>query len=272
MLYNIIGDIHGRTIWQKLYRPDAVNIFVGDYFDPYNRAELYGDDDDDDDDNDHGHPEFITVTKCIDNLSEIIQLKQANPHNVVLLLGNHDLHYFDIGEKYSRYSYSHAQRISNFLLQNMSAFNGIAYNIDNKVLVSHAGVTLKWLERHEFPIVAELTPENVALHINALFFDGYSPELHYWQGLNHFSFDACCDSWDFRGSSVGAPPVWVRPETLLANNAFADTDYVQVVGHTKMAGIQHKANVYFVDCLSQLPTNGNYSHLSLKYENGIFTI
>lgn len=33
--YNIIGDIHGRTCWKDLVREDCVNIFVGDYFDPY---------------------------------------------------------------------------------------------------------------------------------------------------------------------------------------------------------------------------------------------
>mgnify|MGYP006874643990 CR=1 FL=1 len=31
MLYNLIGDIHGRDAWQQLVREDAVNIFMGDY-------------------------------------------------------------------------------------------------------------------------------------------------------------------------------------------------------------------------------------------------
>lgn len=35
MLYNLIGDIHGRKIWQQLVREDAVNVFLGDYLDPY---------------------------------------------------------------------------------------------------------------------------------------------------------------------------------------------------------------------------------------------
>ena len=33
--FNVIGDIHGRTKWKELVKDDAVNIFVGDYFDPY---------------------------------------------------------------------------------------------------------------------------------------------------------------------------------------------------------------------------------------------
>ena len=33
--YNIIGDIHARVCWKNLVQEDCVNIFVGDYFDPY---------------------------------------------------------------------------------------------------------------------------------------------------------------------------------------------------------------------------------------------
>ena len=33
--YNIIGDIHGMTNWKMFVKDDAVNVFLGDYFDPY---------------------------------------------------------------------------------------------------------------------------------------------------------------------------------------------------------------------------------------------
>ena len=35
MLYNLIGDIHGRDAWRQLVREDAVNVFLGDYLNPY---------------------------------------------------------------------------------------------------------------------------------------------------------------------------------------------------------------------------------------------
>ena len=35
--YNIIGDIHGRDAWKRLVDEDCINIFVGDYFDPYDK-------------------------------------------------------------------------------------------------------------------------------------------------------------------------------------------------------------------------------------------
>ena len=110
MLYNIIGDIHGREIWKTLIKKDAVNIFVGDYLDPYID---------------------ISFEQCLQNFQDIITLKQLNPQSIILLLGNHDLHYFDVGEHCSRYDYDNALTIRNFLCDNIHWFHGIAYSIDN---------------------------------------------------------------------------------------------------------------------------------------------
>ena len=33
--YNIIGDIHGMDAWKSLVKDDCINVFVGDFFDPY---------------------------------------------------------------------------------------------------------------------------------------------------------------------------------------------------------------------------------------------
>ena len=32
---NIIGDTHGRLCWKELVQDDAINIFIGDYLDPW---------------------------------------------------------------------------------------------------------------------------------------------------------------------------------------------------------------------------------------------
>ena len=39
--YNIIGDIHGRTSWKDLVDETCINIFVGDYFDPYQPMTIF---------------------------------------------------------------------------------------------------------------------------------------------------------------------------------------------------------------------------------------
>lgn len=247
MLYNIIGDIHGREIWKTLIKKDAVNIFVGDYLDPYID---------------------ISFEQCLQNFQDIITLKQLNPQSIILLLGNHDLHYFDVGEHYSRYDYDNALTIRSFLCDNIHWFHGIAYSIDNKILVSHAGVTLTWLVRHGFSADEEITPDNVAQHINNLFFSDYMG-TYYWNSLENFLFDSCCDPGDFIGDSAGAPPTWVRPATLIENNVFANTDYVQVVGHTQMPNIHKVDNVYFIDCLGKMPLNSKLPR-SLMIADGKF--
>jgi len=70
-----IGDVHGLTRWKVIVNdhPDCHIVFLGDYLDPYEES---------------------SNEDIIRNLLDIIQLKQQRPDDVMLLLGNHDLHYF----------------------------------------------------------------------------------------------------------------------------------------------------------------------------------
>lgn len=67
MKYNVIGDIHGRVCWKELIISNAINIFVGDYFSPY---------------------DDISFEDCKKNFLEIIEYKKEHPETV-LLYGNH---------------------------------------------------------------------------------------------------------------------------------------------------------------------------------------
>ena len=76
----IIGDIHGRDAWKQIINQeqdaDRV-IFVGDYFDSFDVPGLIQ----------------------IQNFQDIIEFKTTSKSEVVLLIGNHDYHYFpEIGE------------------------------------------------------------------------------------------------------------------------------------------------------------------------------
>jgi predicted MPP superfamily phosphohydrolase len=73
----IIPDVHGRSFWKEAVDSKDYEkiIFLGDYTDPY---EMEG----------------ITDDMAVDNFKSIIDYKQQNPDKVVLLLGNHDLHYY----------------------------------------------------------------------------------------------------------------------------------------------------------------------------------
>jgi hypothetical protein len=72
----ILGDIYGSIFWKTAVAksPNCRYVFLGDYLDA---------------------KDDIVLSKKLDNLQEIIQLKKENPENVVLLLGNYDLLHFD---------------------------------------------------------------------------------------------------------------------------------------------------------------------------------
>lgn len=243
--YNIIGDIHGRVCWKDLVIPDAINVFVGDYFDPYD---------------DYSYEQLMR------NFQEILQFKIEYPANI-LLLGNHDLHYLHYNDS-SRLDRQHSKEIQEAIMSNIHLFQ-LALSIDNRVLVTHAGVTNEWLDLTEYD--GPHMPDLIEKHINNLFLDGlvetsdgqcyYDPNVPY--GLSCFTFSKCSTGFDIFGNSPTQSPVWVRPQTLVDHNALPD--YTQIVGHTQVDHIEQiPYPVWLVDCLGQKPGS-----LLLKINNDI---
>lgn len=218
-LYNIIGDIHGRTCWKKLIRKDYINIFVGDYFDPY---------------------EYIPQEERLSNFKDILDFKRQHPQTV-LLYGNHDLHYLISDEHYSRYESCYANEYWLAFIQSQSLFHGIAYPIADKALVTHAGVTKEWYKKY-FGTYQSESPVEVAKKINTL-----------WeQNKKAFTFDFNVTEWDDNyGTSPTHSPLWIRPDSLVEHNLFAGTDIKQIIGHTQtLGGIVKDHNIICVDCLA----------------------
>jgi len=121
----VIGDVHGLTYWQTAVKenPSARIIFTGDYLDPYvNFSDKH-----------------LTT-----NLKEIIQLKRDRPDDVILLLGNHDLHYFcpDIPGSSGRYNYRIEDEVKALFTKNLHLFT-YAFQ-EGKRLFTHAGVAHDW--------------------------------------------------------------------------------------------------------------------------------
>ena len=79
MKIGICGDIHGRQFW-KVFKEhiDEFNkiVFLGDYVSPYPY-------------------EGISNEEAIDTFLEVLDFKKNNPDKVILLIGNHDLSYFN---------------------------------------------------------------------------------------------------------------------------------------------------------------------------------
>ena len=217
MTYNIIGDIHARTCWINLVREDCINIFVGDYFDPY---------------------EYIPREERMANFHAIIEYKRQHKETV-LLYGNHDLHYLISDERYSRYDTISASECRRALVENKPLFYGIAYPIGTIALVTHAGVTKEWYEKYLGPYHSEPLAK-VAQSINSL-----------WEeNKTAFTFDAnATELNDYCGISPTHSPIWIRPEVLVKHDLFGGT-IQQIIGHTPTeAGIMKDHNLICVDCL-----------------------
>ncbi len=109
-----IGDIHGQNIWKKfedinklLSSKDLIPkydkyIFLGDYVDSYH----------------------IKGNAIKQNLLDIIKLKKNYPEHIVLLLGNHDLHYIFDADKHqcSGYNIEYADIYHKIFTENLDLF------------------------------------------------------------------------------------------------------------------------------------------------------
>ena len=227
----VLGDTHGRSNWKLAIhqeQPDRV-IFIGDYFDSF---------------------EFSGVEQ-IDNFKQIIQYKENNPQvEVVLLIGNHDHHYFpEIGYTgTSGYQSRIAPSITQVIDENRHHLQ-MAYGFD-KYLFTHAGVSPVFMDQ----VFGEndWSVENVVVDLNELF--RYKPMAFEFNG-----FDAY-------GDNTTQTPIWIRPRSLMSANKkhkkSLRKDYIQIVGHTQMKRLDLEGGdkftggrYYFVDTME---TSGDY--------------
>ena len=121
-----IGDVHGLDLWRDVVEahPECRVVFLGDYLDPYG---------------------YVHKGKLLDNLRAIMQLKRDRPEDVVLLLGNHDLHYFcDEACVGTRFDMEIAADASKLFLDNIHLFQ-YAFQY-GEYLFTHAGVSQEWFD------------------------------------------------------------------------------------------------------------------------------
>ncbi len=121
-----IGDIHGRSVWKlivEMEKPDRV-VFLGDYFDSFE----------------------ISAVEQMHNFKEIIEYKKSGQAEVIMLIGNHDYHYFpEIGnQNYSGYQPTMAPSFGQLLDENREHLQ-IACMHDT-ILCTHAGVSSKFMD------------------------------------------------------------------------------------------------------------------------------
>lgn len=219
----VIGDIHGRSLWKLIVykeNPDRV-IFIGDYFDSFE----------------------ISGVEQIQNFKEIIEYKKTSGKDVIMLVGNHDHHYYpEVGYTgTSGYQSGIAPSITQVIDENREHLQ-IAYSFD-EFLFTHAGVSPTFMDG-EFGEEGWVE-DNVVELLNDLF--KYKPKSFDFNGLDPY------------GDNTYQTPIWIRPRSLMAVNKKHDKGlkkkYIQVVGHTQvkkldLVGSQKSAGgrYYLIDC------------------------
>lgn len=144
----VIPDIHGRPFWKQAVEKygDECNkiIFLGDYVDPY-------------------QDEGFTRKDAIRTLEEVIEYKLNNKDKTILLIGNHDAHYFLKNfPRSTRYDSSNAYKIKEIYMQHNHLLKLAHEEIINekKYLFTHAGLMNSWIERNK-DIIGELNTNNL---------------------------------------------------------------------------------------------------------------
>ena len=208
----IIGDVHGSTYWKEIIKeqPNCRYIFLGDYLDPY---------------------EKIGDKALIKNLQDIIRFKKTHPDEVILLLGNHDLHYFvEESALSTRFNYALAPEISEIFRENYHLFK-FAHQEDT-CLFTHAGVIHSWFVED---FKGDLT-KNIADQLN-------NPTPEQLKPLFQCGF--------YRGGEVNKEGgiFWADIHELREPLQ----GYTQIVGHNRVDDILDCTNnggrIIFCDCL-----------------------
>ncbi len=220
-----IGDVHGREVLSRI-KPDRYDkiIFLGDYVDS------------------HDDDQFPDA-RILDNLKAIIAFKKFHPDKVVLLLGNHDVHYIFHGEveECSGFRRSMLADLQNLFMENSALFQ-MAYQ-RGETLFTHAGVSNAWYREYNAAIQSEflkISMEKPSLQRLVTLADKFNLLLSTVAGRKILF-------------QVSGLRIW--PQNLLqsggiiwADQEETDYDYMkgyhQVVGHTVVSVIEKKMDYY----------------------------
>lgn len=217
----VIGDIHGLDYWKAIVEkhPECRIVFLGDYLDPY---------------------EYIPHKRLLQNLCKIILLKKKHPDDVILLLGNHDLHYFCTDIRLSsRFDFLIGEKASRLFLENIGLFQ-YAYQ-EGRYLFTHAGVAQDWF-------------------VNDFRGDTALPIAEQLNNPADSQIPALCQLGHLRGGEEGKiGGIFWADEAEVANPLHG---FTQIVGHNRVAEVTERAGAYdnkviFCDCL----WNENYLYL-----------
>jgi hypothetical protein len=212
----VIGDIHGRTCWKQIValHPDATRfIFIGDYLDTH---------------------EDILPVEQLKNLEDICMFKRTSQTEVILLIGNHDHHYWPgVGDSgTSGYQPRMAHSFEYCLNENKDLFQ-MCFEDEYRHVFSHAGMSKYWMRS-----VGAVGSDRYD-YINELF-KTQPRKFSFYQG-----------DWSGNGNNKLQSCIWIRPQALYGNTNMKE---IQIVGHTQVSLISHppkseRRGFYLIDAL-----------------------
>jgi len=226
-----IGDIHGRDLWKQIVAQEQdanVFVFVGDYFDSFT----------------------VKGVDQINNFLDIIEFKKQSKVPVILLLGNHDYHYYPGIEDTSTSGYQTlmAPSIKHVVSDNKQHLQA-AYQSDEFVF-THAGLSSEWLD----DMVVGWDVDSLDATVNDLF--RFQPNKIAYRSFKYYDYEnnqatlaAGYGDETFQG------PIWIRPKSLMrVNKNTLRKQIIQVVGHTPqdtidIEGKSTGGRYYFIDTL-----------------------
>lgn len=224
MKITTVGDIHGSTLWKNIKPEDWDKIiFMGDYTDHWTYTDQH----------------------ILNNLKEIIVLKEVYPDKVEALLGNHDAQYMFQNRLHSCSGWRPTMDVllRDLFTEKKDLFKVAHYEESEdgtKYLWTHAGVSEGWYINRLLPIADELCmqKDRIDVQINVAF-RAYRPEI----------FDV---GYMRYGDQDYGGPLWAdRVETQ--GNPLPNIN--QIIGHTKLEHIKtfgvnyNTSTVTYVDVL-----------------------
>ncbi|MDR2607772.1 MAG: metallophosphoesterase [Treponema sp.] len=190
----VMGDVHGRDFWKRHLEKDFSEFYIlGDYFDSFD----------------------VPFEFQLKNFLELCKAARTDSR-IKLCLGNHDYHYLKniFRQEYSGFQARKVPQIREALEENMDLIK-VLYVIENRIIISHAGVSTTFMEQMKSHGVHK--PED----INSSFLQDRN--ILTFSGRNNY------------GDDVTQSPIWIRPASLIKDHL---AGYSQIVGHTEHAIIK----------------------------------
>jgi hypothetical protein len=196
----IVPDVHGRTFWEPALEYPGEVIFLGDYVDPYPQ-------------------EGFTQKNAYEELLKIIDFKQQNPERVTLLIGNHELHYYNKTFQASRFANHYYKKYHSLLTEESTAdLFQLCKQVDNHLFI-HAGITKGWYDKYKDTL--QSLGNDLETQLNRLFTENKKAffEISHYRG----------------GFHANGSPLWADINELYYEQEPFDNDIVQIIGHTHIS-------------------------------------